>query len=118
MQGDAILGQKLAQRRKELGLRQQEVAKDVGISRPHLSNIERGNDMPGRQTLVGLAIALKLSLDAIASPGGAIQAGAAMAQSEDEALLLYAYRHLPTDESDGLLKLLLARARVDSPPTN
>lgn len=115
MEGDPKLGSKFAQRRRELGLKQLDVAMKVGISRPHLSNIETGKDMPGRQTLIALAATLSLSLDFIAAMPGETPDGAALARTESEALMLFAMRRIPPDEAEMLVKLVLARAGSTMP---
>lgn len=115
LKGDPVLGGKLRAKRKMLGLSQLELAVDVGIDRSHVSNIETGRHMPGRKTLVALSQKLDLSLDFLASPDGHYEEGAASARDPGEAVLLDLYRRLSEDEADGLLRLLLGRAKVMTP---
>ena len=46
------------QRRKELGLTQEKLAEQIGISKNHLSNIERGKNLPTVPLLFKLCDAL------------------------------------------------------------
>jgi putative transcriptional regulator len=41
-----LIGIRLMQRRKELGMTQEKLAEQIGISKNHLSNIERGKNLP------------------------------------------------------------------------
>ena len=41
-----LIGLRIMQRRKELGLSQEKLAEKLGISKNHLSNIERGKYIP------------------------------------------------------------------------
>lgn len=52
-----LLGARLKQIREEKGLRAEEVAALVGVSRQHLYNVEKGEFSPSVELLVGLAIA-------------------------------------------------------------
>lgn len=68
--GDPILGRRLRERRRALGLTQLEVATYAGINRSHLANIEAARKPAGRETLILLARRLDLSLDFLtAAPG-------------------------------------------------
>jgi len=87
------------------------VAEAIGVSRTHLSNMERGRDNPGRETLVALAAYYDVSLDWLTTGEGEIAPASAKAANSEEALLLYAYRELPEDEAASILKLLLGRIR-------
>lgn len=50
---------KVRARRQELGLSQEEVAKDSDISQTHLSQIERGKKNPSKTTMQKLAASLQ-----------------------------------------------------------
>ena len=41
-----LIGIRIMQKRKEHGLSQEKLAEKIGISKNHLSNIERGNNTP------------------------------------------------------------------------
>ena len=53
------MGQRIARRRKELGLTQKELAAMVNISGNHLSNIENGKSTPGFDTFLEICKALQ-----------------------------------------------------------
>lgn len=55
------VGKNLAARRNALGRTQSSIAKEAGISRPSLANIENGNQTITLHQLYKLAAALKLS---------------------------------------------------------
>ena len=59
------IGTRIAQRRKQLGLKQSEVeeAADIGIK--YLSNIERGISIPSTEVIMRLALALDTTPDEV-----------------------------------------------------
>lgn len=57
------IGERIKQRRTELGLKQSEVYKEVGISSGRLSDLEGGKHAPSLVTLYRLSIALNCSID-------------------------------------------------------
>ena len=57
------IGKRIAQRRKELGLRQVEVCEKAGINDKYLSCIERATSIPSVEVLMRLAIALETTPD-------------------------------------------------------
>lgn len=64
------LGERLRHLRKSRTLTQAVVADAVGMARPSLSNIERGEDVPGRDTLAALATYYEVSLDWLVTGDG------------------------------------------------
>ena len=64
---------------------------------------------------MALATFYDVSLEWLAKGVGQEQAGSAAAQTEDEALLLYAFRSLPEAEAKPLLQYLVTRVK---PTTN
>jgi len=58
-----LFGERLAQRRKQLGLSQRELAKRIGIRGPSLAEYETDETWPSVPTLIALAQALDCSLD-------------------------------------------------------
>ena len=72
-----VLGQRLRERRRELGLTLAEVAAAADISVGHSSAIEKGNTLPSLSVLARLAHALQLTLAEVlrASPGPRIAHG-------------------------------------------
>jgi len=57
------VGQRVKQRRRELGLSQDALAQRAGISKSFLSDLETGKRSLGAETLLDLARAMGLSLD-------------------------------------------------------
>ena len=57
------IGKRLAQRRKELGLKQTEVCERAGINDKYLSCIERATSIPSLEVIMKLALALDTTPD-------------------------------------------------------
>lgn len=57
------IGKRIAQRRKELGLKQAEVCERVGINDKYLSCIERATSIPSLEVVMRLALALDTTPD-------------------------------------------------------
>ena len=62
-----IIGQNIARHRERAGMTQAQLADRIGISTPFLSRVERGEKMMKVETLNRVAIALKVSCDALLS---------------------------------------------------
>ena len=58
-----MIGKRIAQRRKQLGLRQVEVCEKAGINDKYLSCIERATSIPSLEVLMKLALALDTTPD-------------------------------------------------------
>ena len=59
----SLIGKRIAQRRKELGLRQVEVCERAGINDKYLSCIERATSIPSLEVVIKLALALDTTSD-------------------------------------------------------
>ena len=57
------IGKRIAQRRKELGLKQVEVCERAGINDKYLSCIERATSIPSLEVVMKLALALDTNPD-------------------------------------------------------
>jgi len=57
------MGQRVRQRRDELGLTLRETAFRAGLSVPYIANLEKARGNPTLDTLVRLSDALELALD-------------------------------------------------------
>jgi transcriptional regulator with XRE-family HTH domain len=57
------MGERVRQRRTELGLRQDDLARKAGISKSFLSDLENGKRSIGAETLLDLGRAMDVSLD-------------------------------------------------------
>ena len=53
-----LIGLRIMQRRKELGLSQEKLAEKLSISKNHLSNIERGKYMPTTECMFKICSAM------------------------------------------------------------
>lgn len=57
------IGRRIARRRKELGLRQNQVCEQAGINDKYLSCIERATSIPSLEVIMKLALALDTTPD-------------------------------------------------------
>lgn len=102
-----VIGARVKQLRRAAGLRQSDLGAAVGLARSTIASIEGGHDQPGGNSLAVIANFFDKSLDWLTSKhGDQIKDDHARAQNEQEAMVLYAWRRLPPDEAEGLLKLL------------
>ena len=58
-----LIGQRIARRRKELGLKQAQVSERADISDKYLSCIERASSIPSLEVIMRLALALDTTPD-------------------------------------------------------
>ena len=56
-------GQKMRNRREELGYTQVELAKKVKTTQPYISRLEKGDFNPSMKMIVNIAIALNMRID-------------------------------------------------------
>lgn len=109
------LAQRLRELRRARKLTQLDVARAVGVDRSHLSKIETGDDTPGRDSLTALAGFFGVSLDwLVTGQDNAVTPGA-VAQTEEEVLLLRCWRALPPAEAQPLLEMLRHRVAALGP---
>lgn len=59
----SLIGKRIKNRRKRLGLTQEAVAERVEISNQHMSNIERAISIPSTEVIMRLALALDTTPD-------------------------------------------------------
>lgn len=59
------IGIRVREKRIEKGISQFELANKIGVSNPHISNIERGKTKVSLSTLIDIANALETSLDVL-----------------------------------------------------
>ncbi|MBC9177815.1 helix-turn-helix domain-containing protein [Pseudoroseomonas ludipueritiae] len=101
--------------RRKRGLKQAELAAELGISRSHLSKVENGSDAAGRQLLEAMAVYFRVPIDTFfpLSPKGADAVdhrnhGSDLGAQEDEVLALW--RAMDSEEQRALLTLLRRKA--------
>ena len=58
-----LIGKRIAERRKSLGITGQQIKDQIGISTGNLSGIEKGNSLPSAAALIGLSKILNCSVD-------------------------------------------------------
>lgn len=64
MEGNLLeMGNRIATRRRHLGISQNLLAEKIGISNNHMSNIERGREKPSFDVLISLCNALRVTPD-------------------------------------------------------
>ncbi|MFT8785433.1 helix-turn-helix domain-containing protein [Gluconobacter oxydans] len=105
-------GARMRTLREQKGMTQAALAVEFGISRSHLSKIENGGDMPGRETLIAASTFFEVSLDWLANGSG--DQRPAQALTEKEALLLFTFRRMPSDDADAFLHLMLKNTEKDA----
>ncbi|HBR2765379.1 TPA: helix-turn-helix domain-containing protein [Klebsiella pneumoniae] len=115
---EITLGQRIKQRRKQIGLSQSDLSKSAGVSDSSVSLWESDNTAPRGANLHKLATALQCSPtwilfgDEDQAPGAPQQAGEQSNLSDDEIELLKLYRALP--ESEQVSQRQEMRARVEN----
>ncbi len=110
------IAERLSRLRKHRKLKQVDVAAAADVDRSSISKYETGGDVPGRDTLMKLAEFYGVSIDWLAAGSGLpLEKEAARARNEEEALLLWAFRTVPTDEASAHLNLLVSRAKGIKP---
>lgn len=65
---NAIIGMRIREERRKLGMSQQELAAAAGLSLPHISVIELGKSLPKVDSLIKIAEALQVSTDTLLRP--------------------------------------------------
>ncbi|WP_167622085.1 helix-turn-helix domain-containing protein [Paracoccus sp. AK26] len=85
----------IAQIRKVRGLRQNDLAEMVGVTQPHISRIEKGDEGPPLSLFRTIADALNVPLAALFSDE----------RAEAEQMLIDAFRTLPSGRREGWLEM-------------
>ena len=57
------LGRRIAQRRRDMGIRQNELAEKLDMSNNYLSNIENGHSIPSLKAFASICVGLETSPD-------------------------------------------------------
>ena len=91
-----LIGLRIMQRRKELGLSQEKLAEKLGISKNHLSNIERGKYIPTTEFIFKICKTMGNTPDYYLI-------GTPVAETDEIVKLI---KTLPTDKQQGVIKLL------------
>lgn len=79
-----LIGHRIRDKRKIKNFTQTELANKIGVSNPHISNIERGKTKMSLQTLVDIANALDTTLDEIMCDNVTVAKGVYIKDIADE----------------------------------
>lgn len=104
------IGQRIKQRRKELGLTQVQIKKETGISSGNMSDIENGNKLPSTPALISLSTILQCSIDWMLK-GETPKGENSNTLNKKEHHLLDGFRNLPEDEQAELIEILEMKLR-------
>ena len=86
------IGERIAARRKELGITGSQIKEKTGISTGNLSGIENGASLPSASALISLSKILNCTTDWILTGESPISENRML--SDDERELLETYKHL------------------------
>ena len=110
MQSANIIGTRIKNRRKSLGLTQLDIKTATVISSGNISEIENGNRLPAAATLVQLARILQCTIDWILT--GEIPApapppdGFFVSEDSAERMLLQGFRQLSEEDREELMAIM------------
>jgi transcriptional regulator with XRE-family HTH domain len=108
------IAQRLRTEREHRKLGQHEVAAAIGVSRPTVSQWEKGTKKPGRDNLEALAVFYRLSLDELL--GAPSNDGRIVAESAEEAQAILLLRQAPQHVREAVLTLLGSSIAVSTRP--
>lgn len=100
-----ILGFRIGERRRELCIRQSELAEMIGVSTKYISNIETGKKHPSLDLLAKITIALNTSFDYFMNgyirerPDDNIHDGLMTCSEEDKLLIQHIVRYCSNKRS-------------------
>jgi transcriptional regulator with XRE-family HTH domain len=103
------LGDRLRRLRRERNETQEAVAAAIGIRRASYTNIERGRDQPGRETLLALARHFRRPPESLIGDGNDQDPHL----TERERRLLEAFRRLTEEDQQALIRFAEGRAGQD-----
>lgn len=104
------IGQRIKERRKELGITQTQIQQETNISSGNLSCIENGKYLPSAMALMELSKILDCSVDWILT-GNLPHIEQAEFSDNKESFLLTGFRLLPPEEKDEFLEILQIKLR-------
>jgi transcriptional regulator with XRE-family HTH domain len=93
------LGDRLRATRVSRGLSIREVAKEIGVSAPTLSRVERGQHLPERENLLRIARWAGVRIDPVLHPGNARQLRNQLVHSPDASTIEAVEMHLRADKN-------------------
>lgn len=105
------IGQRIRDRRMELGISSTSIQRNFGVSSGNLSAIEKGTVCPSVKTLIQLSIALNCSIDWIVT--GSSNEKEDLSEIEKE--LIQTFRNIESFDRDEIIALLRMKgARVSN----
>ena len=112
---DTLATRVKALRKRTRGLTADDAAAAIGISRPYLSSIENGHDLPGREALAAIARYYDVSSEYLLTGGSPTPPPSPkLAKDLDELALLTFWRELDPEDRPTVLKMLGNVRRNDS----
>lgn len=103
------IGNRIRDRRKELGLTQTDIHEKCGIASGALSQMECGNRTPSALTLYKLSTALDCTTDWLITGFSMNPKNSELTEQEEDALLIM--RQLPPDDRDELYEIMGIKLR-------
>lgn len=103
-----MIGLRIKNRRKELGLTQTQITRTVGISSGNMSDFETGKKLPSALSLIALSDILECSTDWILT-GQTYKSEQNFLTNESEKQLINLFHQLPEDEQEEFLGMLQLR---------
>lgn len=96
--------------RRRRGLKQAELAAELGISRSHLSKVENGSDAAGRQLLEAMAVFFRVPIDTFFPATMAGIVAPLPTEAEEESEMLGLWRGMDEEQRKAFLTLLRLRS--------
>lgn len=103
------IGNRIKQRRKELGLTQVQIYQATGISSGNLSTIENGKSLPSSAALVGLSDLLQCSIDYLLKGVPSLEISKnedSVSRSTTDDNLLNAFHQLDSNDQEEILAMI------------
>ncbi len=112
----ANFGRLITVLRKQRRLTQVELAAEIGVARSTIAGIERGNYMPGRETLAALADFFHITIDEMrhGMPGPGSPTTRQVIDDPNELAWVRLYRNLTDEQRALMFRLLTVPERNDS----
>lgn len=103
------IGNRIRDRRKELGLTQTDIHEKCGIASGALSQMESGSRTPSALTLYKLSTALNCSTDWLITGNSMNSQNLQLTEQEENALMIM--RELPPDDREELFEIMQIKLR-------
>ncbi len=104
------IGERIKNRRKELGLTQPRIKELTGISSGTMSDIENGKTLPAALSLIKLSQALGCSIDWILTGNSPVSESIFMSDARENELVSY-FQKMSIDDQEDLLLIAEMKAK-------